>query len=334
MTDPPSSARLERLLDVHPSFALLAGMQLEIFTHLTAGPLNLAGLATALGVEKRRLRPLIYALAAMDLLQIDRGPDGTDAFANGPEAEAYLVRGRPGYLGGLHPLYAQLWEGGLQAAASIHAGRPLVAHDMAAMDPKRRQAFFDGLHPDALATGKSLAQRSEWTACKNVLDVGGGSGGVAIALAQTHPRLQATVLEQATVAPLTRRFIADAGLADRIKVQVQDPVAGPPQGHFDAAIFKSFLQVLGPQDAARAVAHVVTCLRPGGQVYILGQGLIDDNRQTPVGAVIANLVFPSFYPEGQAYTEGEHRTWLTAAGCTQITREQLEGAPLLVARRG
>ena len=42
----------------------------------------------------------------------------------------------------------------------------------------------------------------------------------------------------------------------------------------------------------------------------------------------------SFYDGGQAYTEGEYRTWLTAAGFVDITRdEEVSGSGILRARK-
>ena len=59
----PKPEFLTRHLDaVYPSFALVAGMVLDLFTPLEAGPLTLEQLADALGVQASKLRPLLYAL--------------------------------------------------------------------------------------------------------------------------------------------------------------------------------------------------------------------------------------------------------------------------------
>ena len=52
---------IQRLLDVYPSFALLAGLRLEVFTCLKDGPLSAAQVAAALGVEPERLQVLLCA---------------------------------------------------------------------------------------------------------------------------------------------------------------------------------------------------------------------------------------------------------------------------------
>ena len=44
------------------AFAMLAGLQLDVFTPLQDGPLTTAQLAEAIGVDSGRLRLLLYAL--------------------------------------------------------------------------------------------------------------------------------------------------------------------------------------------------------------------------------------------------------------------------------
>jgi len=47
-----------------------------------------------------------------------------------------------------------------------------------------------------------------------------------------------------------------------------------------------------------------------------------------------NLIFLNIFDEGRAYTEGEHRVWLTAAGFTEIARAPLpEGISIMTARK-
>jgi hypothetical protein len=79
---------------VYPSIAMLAGMQLDVFTPLTDGPMTVAELASALSLSTQKLSRLLYALVHAGLLQLQG-----DRFANTPEADVYLVRGRPTYLG-------------------------------------------------------------------------------------------------------------------------------------------------------------------------------------------------------------------------------------------
>ncbi len=79
---------------VSPSFALLSGIQLDVFTCLKDGPLTAEDAAKALKVHPDKLEVLLCALLATGLLEVDNG-----RFVNSPEADRFLVRGRHGYLG-------------------------------------------------------------------------------------------------------------------------------------------------------------------------------------------------------------------------------------------
>ncbi len=81
------------------------------------------------------------------------------------------------------------------------------------------------------------------------------------------------------------------------------------------------------------MANVGKVVRPGGDVYILGF-VVDDSRISPLETVGLNLFFLNIYDEGQAYTENEHRGWLSAAGFGEIARFALpEGRSVIKARK-
>jgi len=90
---------------------------------------------------------------------------------------------------------------------------------------------------------------------------------------------------------------------------------------------------LSPEDALQALTHIGAALHPGGRLYIVGR-ILDDSRLAPVDTVGFNVVFLNIFDDGRAYTEGEHRTWLTAAGFAEIERVLLpEGVSIMTARK-
>src|SRR3989441_12913914 len=86
------------------------------------------------------------------------------------------------------------------------------------MSTDERERIFRGLHSGALAAGRELVRAYDFSAHRTLVDVGGGTGGIVVALAETLPSLRATVADLPEVVPTTRRFIADAGLAGRISI--------------------------------------------------------------------------------------------------------------------
>jgi O-methyltransferase domain/Dimerisation domain len=298
---------------IYRRLAMLAGMQLDVFTPLAGGPMTAAELSKTLGLRPDKLSPLLHALVHADLLTVADG-----RFSNTAEADAYLVTGRPTYMGSAHELYTDMWSAALGVAQSISSGAPHARHDFSQMSDSELGAFFRGLHAGAMATGRQLATTYDFGRFNNLLDVGGGSGGVAIAACQSCGSLRATVLELPRVAAIAKSFVEAAGLAPRVGVLATDVLASPPEGTHDVAVLRYLLQVLSPDQARSALRHVGAAMRPGGELFIIGH-VLDDARLSPAPAVGMNLVFLSLYDDGQSYTEAEHRSWLEEAGFKDVS---------------
>jgi SAM-dependent methyltransferase len=105
-----------------------------------------------------------------------------------------------------------------------------------------------------------------------VLDVGGGTGGFAVPLAQQGHRVTVVDASPDALAALTRRA-ADAGVAGRVRA-VQgdgDALSGLVEpGSVDLILCHSVLEVV--DDPADVVAAIATALRPGGAVSLLVAG--------------------------------------------------------------
>jgi SAM-dependent methyltransferase len=325
----PDPKTIQRLLDVFPSFALLAGVQLDVFTPLKDGPMAAERIAEAIGVRVEKLKPLLYALVAAGLLSLEG-----NRFANTDEAGRYLVRNSPYYIGDECEIYADLWHAALHTAASIRTGQPQARHDYTKMSRAEMETFFRALHPNCVKTGRALAASYDFADCQTLLDIGCGSGGLAIAFTEMYPHIAATVVDLPTVTPVTQRFVAEAGATERIQIASANVVEQSLSGRFDAAVLKAFLQVLSPGDARQTLKNVYASMNPGGKIYIMGAGILDNSRISPPELATLNIVFLNIYEEGQAYTEQEYHDWLIEAGFNDFRRERLvDGSTVIVARK-
>ena len=178
-------------------FAMMAAMELDVFTPLDDGPLSAPELAALLDVNAEKLSQLLYALVVAELLTVEDG-----RFANTEEAAWFLVRGKPTYAGGVRTLWTQIVEAGIRTAESVRTGVAQLKHDYAAMSEDELLATLGGLHPGGLSAGHALAARYDFASCQAVIDAGGGTGGASIALAQACPALRATIAELPGVVPI------------------------------------------------------------------------------------------------------------------------------------
>jgi hypothetical protein len=295
--------------EVYSPFALLAGMQLDLFTPLKDGPLSAEQIAAAIGVGSAKLKPLLYALAVAGLLNVEG-----ELFGNTEVANRFLVRGSPFCMVEAHELLSDLWQAVLKTAESIRTGLPQAKYDYSAMSQDELEQFFRGEHPYAVAYGREMVERIDFSSYRTLLDVGGGSGGLAIAVTEACPHIQATVVDLPTVTPVTQHFVDKAGAGDRVQVIATDVVRDSLTGSYDVAVLSALIQALSPDEARRTLKNVSKVMNPDSLIYIRGSGIIDNSRTSPPDLVGFNLVFINIYDEGQAYTEQEHRDWLEEAG--------------------
>jgi ubiquinone/menaquinone biosynthesis C-methylase UbiE len=326
----PEENPIEKLAtSVYPPLAMLAGMQLDLFTQLADRPMNTEQIAETIGVGSAKLRPLLYALVVADLLNVEG-----EFFSNTDTANRFLVRGDPSCVVDIHEQLSDLWNAALKTAESIRTGVPQASHDYQSMSKDELQQFFRGQHPYAIEYGRDLIARYDFSSYRTLLDVGGGSGGLAIAVTDAIPNIQATVVELSTVTPVTQHFIDKAGAGDRIKVIAADVVRDQLPGSYDAAVMTAFLQVLSPDDVRRALKNVSRAMNPGGKIFIRGGGIIDNSRTSPPELVSFNIVFVNVYDEGQAYTEQEHKEWLEEVDFEDFWRMILpDGGSIITARK-
>lgn len=317
MTDStPQPEVFEQLSDgVYRATAMIAGVQLDVFTPLKDGPMSAEHIADAIGVDAFKLRPLLYALVIIDLLIVEG-----DLFSNTAEADHFLVQGRPAYMKTRLEFNLSLWQKTLNTAESIRTGKPQAKVDYVAMPPDELESFLRGLHWNTLRVGRALADKIDFSSCRSLLDVGGGSGGLAIAMTEAYPDLEATVVDLPAVTPITQRIVEEDGAAKRVQVMTADVVREELTGSFDAAALKSFINVISPEQARQALHNINRVINPGGKIYITGGSILDNSRLSPPDLVTFNLVMLNCYEGGQSYTEQEHRDWLAEAGFEDIQR--------------
>ena len=320
----PQSEFITKYFDaVYPSFALLAGLQLDVFTHLREKSLSAENLASEIGVLPYKLQPLLFSLVQAGLLIFK-----DSSFSNTSEANQYLVKGEPAYVGARNGLTSGNWKRMLDMAATIRAGKPPAEYDDPS-SPDELVEVFQGLYPGAVADAKLLLEKFDFSDCQELLDIGGGSGGLGITIAKSNPQLIATILDLPSVTPLTKKFVENENANNQIKIFAADAVNDPIPGLYDVVIARHLFQVLSRKSAQKLLNKIEKILKPGGSLYIIGF-ILENSRQAPSQAVDFNLVLITSSEFGEAYTDHEYREWLRNAGFTDDTRILLPNGSSLI----
>jgi len=326
----PNDNPIEKLTtSVYPPFALLAGMELDLFTPLNDGPMNAEQIAAAIGSGSTKLKVLLYALVVAGFLNVKDG-----IFSNTDTANRFLVKKSTSSVVDIHELLSTMWNAALKTAKSIRTGLPQAKLNYSDMSQEELRKFFCGEHPYAVEYGRDLVKRYDFSSYRTLLDVGGGSGGLAIAVTECCPHIQATVVDIPSVTQVAQYYINEADAGDKVRVVTADVLRDPLPGSYDVAVMNAFIQCLSPGDARSAIKNVGKAMNPGGDIYIRGYGIIDNSRISPQKLVGFNLVYVNVYDDGQAYTEQEHKDWLEESGFGGFKRTILEdGSSIITAQK-
>jgi SAM-dependent methyltransferase len=256
--------------DFRAARAVMAAVSLGVIERLASEPACAENLARDCGLAVRGARALLDALAALDVLEETAG-----TFALTAPARRVLVgagdRSRRSTV--LH----DLWHWGLWAGleGSLRSGAPASdrKHDPFFSDPAVLAAFFPNFARAMDETGRAasgaLARELRLTGCERVLDLGGGAGCFAAALARTYPTVEIELLDLPPVAREAERALGLLGPEGRVKVRASDFLADaldPTGAGFDVVLLSRVLMGLDDRAAVALIDRAAATLRPEGRV--------------------------------------------------------------------
>ena len=235
-------------------------------------------------------------------------------FLNTPEANQYLVKSNPSYMGSMRELFAHRWTNLYpHTAESIRRAVPQAKVDFSNSPQEEVEAFLRRINRNTVAAAHALLKQFDFSSTRTLADVGCGGAGLALTMTKRCPHIRATAIDLPLVVPIAQKIVAEEGARDRVQVLAADLLSGPLPGSYDVVILRGVLQCLAAEEARLAVRNIAAAVNSGGTIYIVAQ-ILDDSRLSPLEALGYNLIFLNTFDAGQSYTEQEHRAWLSEAG--------------------
>lgn len=301
------------------SMILFAASNLDIFSALADGPVKAADVAARCRTVLRPTLGLLNACVAEGLLTRTG-----DRYANTPEADAFLVRGRPAYIGdGLK--YAEdlypAW-GRLVALAKTNEP-PVKAEEMLGGDEARTRNFVLGMHNRARGIAAALPYGISLQGRRQLLDVGGGPGTYSMALVSGTPGLRSTVLDLPGVLAITRELIAEQGLSDRISLRPGSYLTDEFPAGNDVVLLSGMMHRETPETCQLLLRKAHAALEADGLVIVSDVFFEDEGHDSPPFAAHFALNMMLTSPDGSAHAKTEMREWMRAAGFGQIEIKEL-----------
>ena len=302
----PTTIR-ELAMNFQASRVLLTAVELRVFSLIADGSLTSAEVAGLAGSDPRATDRLLNALCSMQLVTKLDG-----RFSNTPGSRRYLDDGSPDYVAGLAHT-AGMWHTWTGLTDAVREGRPALRAAINDRGDAWLEPFIAAMHYRAAQQAPRIAELVGLGGVRRALDVGGGSGAFAMAFARQEPGLEAVVFDLPSVVPLTRKYLADGGLANRVTTAVGDYLADPLPRGFDLVFLSAVVHSNGPDQNAALLRSCAASLNPGGRVAVV-DFVMDEDRVAPPGGTFFALNMLVATDHGDTFTEAEIRGWMTAAG--------------------
>lgn len=292
------------------SRVVLAGVELKVFTALGGEPLSAEAVSERTRTDVRAMDRLLCALAAMGLLTKQAG-----RYANTPSTARYLDENSPDCIRSMGHM-ASMFQSWATLSDCVRRGSAVRDN---AWDREETERFINAMDYRAVETAPQLAEAIDISNVAAMLDVGGGSGSFSRTFCRLNPKLRSTILDLPKVTPLTRKFVAQDNLSDRIEIAEGDYHRDEYGKDYDLVLFSAIMHINSPVENAKLLQKAYNALKPGGRVAV-SDFIMNEQRTEPTFGALFSLNMLVNTESGDSYTESEIHQWMEQAGYADITR--------------
>jgi predicted O-methyltransferase YrrM len=282
MMKPETADDLFDLLDANlTSTAVGTALELGLFWLLAEQSLDAEGVGQALDIPTNRCRYWLQLLESVGLLdQVPGGYAPSDTttraildtyseetwtfLAQAARQSSSLVRDLP-----LH----------IRAPGSVWDAQGLAAPNYYAEiveSPEQARRFTRMLYEIHLPIADALAQCLDLSGVKRMMDLGGGSGVMSLALLDRKPDLEAVVVDIPNVCAAGREIAAQRSLAERITYHEADFLRDELPTGFDLVL------ECDVGSYGKALFHKIrSSLNPGGRLVVIDHFVSDPSVAPP-----------------------------------------------------
>ncbi len=333
---PESSAPINPAINpakiMHLGFAfmasrtLLSAVEIGLFTELAKGPLDAVTVGQRINIHPRAQLDFLDTLVTLKLLHRANG-----VYSNSPEADLFLDRAKPSYIGGLLEMFsARLFGHWAHFTEALRTGQQQnesrdgvdIFKELYA-DPARLRQFLGAMAGLSIPGAQAMAKQFPWKNYKTFADVGCAQGAAPVQIALANPHLQAVGFDLPPVGPIFEEYVAAHGLKDRVKFQAGSFFTDPLPS-VDVIVMGHVLHDWDLPTKKMLIKKAYDAL-PAGGAFIAYETLIDDARCENLSSFLISLNMIIETPGGFDYTGADGQAWMKEAGFRETRVEHLAG---------
>ncbi len=313
------------------SKALLAAVELELFTILAKAPADGESLKQRLGFQDRGARDFFDVLVALGFLERNEG-----IYGNTPETALFLDKAKPSYIGGILEMASRrlygFWDHLIPALRSgepqneVRGGEEPFATIYA--DPDRLRCFLGAMTGVSRGANVAIARQLPWADYQTCVDVGTAQGDLVAQIALANPHIRGTGFDLPVVGPVFDEYIASLDLSGRVSFAAGDFFNDElPQA--DVILMGHILHDWDLPTKKMLLEKAYRALPPGGAM-IAYDAIIDDDRTQNAFGLLMSLNMLIETPGGFDYTGADCIGWMKEAGFRECRVEHLIGPDSMV----
>ncbi len=313
----PSPEKIfEALTRYQQTFALKAGIEVDLFTAIGEGTNEPAALAKRTQTAERGIRILADYLAIQGFLNKENGK-----YSLTQDSAVFLDKRSPAYMGAMAEFLVsgQNLDNMQILTASVRKGGTASGiGDNSKPEDERWVNFARSMGSMAVPMAGVLAQMIAPNSGSSggpirVLDVAAGHGMYGITVAKILPNVQVTALDWPAVLEVAKENASKAGILDRYATRHGSAFDADLGEDYDYIFITNFLHHFDPPTNEKLLRRFHAALKPGGKTLTV-EFVPNPDRVTPPMAAAFSLVMLAHTDSGDAYTYSEYEKMHRAAG--------------------
>jgi cyclopropane fatty-acyl-phospholipid synthase-like methyltransferase len=240
-----------------------------------------------------------------------------ERYSNTADAQVFLDRGSPAYLGGTAEFLCDSETAGRTIGSLADCVRKggTIDEQNGAVTPNHAMwvKFARGMAPLMMPAAQFMAGQIPAQGAAKVLDIAAGHGMFGIMAAKRNPQAQVVALDWPAVLEVAKEHAAEMGVADRYQTIPGSAFEVNWGGDYDAVLLPNFLHHFDLGTCDSVIGKAYSALKPGGKLLVL-EFVPDADRTTPPNVARFAVTMLCSTPSGNAHTFEDYRPLLDRAG--------------------
>jgi ubiquinone/menaquinone biosynthesis C-methylase UbiE/DNA-binding transcriptional ArsR family regulator len=299
------------------SRVILTTNNLMIFDNLKKAS-SAKEIARKLKIDPRATEILLDALTGIGLVSKSR--DGR--YRNTPVSNRYLVKGHRLYQGDIIKHASTMWQNFSALDEVVMTGRP-------ARRGFDHESFIMGMHNLTVPRTESLIKAVGLKGVKTVLDLGGGPGTNAIAIAKKG--VKATVFDLPGTIKIAKKVARHEGVKGIRFIDGDFHVDSIGSG-YDLILLSQIFHAFSAEENIALLHKCKTAVNLGGRV-VIQEFPINETRTAPPHSALFSVNMLVGTEKGRCYSPKEMKRWLAETGFKSIVIKYLPETVLIMGER-